>query len=144
MSFAHDIDTLREAYAVLERNGVRMKQVLEGGEYDQVLQGIGVAMNALSLQREEQRNKGSEPSESILAEAQRIIDGPRRESYGDARSSFERIAMIWSVVLKVPVSEREVALCMIGLKLCREANMPNRDNLVDICGYAALTAKLPE
>lgn len=81
-------------------------------------------------------------NKSILAEAEAIINGPRRAAYGDAQASFERIAKVWSAVLKSPVTAREVALCMIGLKLCRESNKAGRDNLVDICGYAALAELL--
>lgn len=75
---------------------------------------------------------------SILQEAEEIVGGPRREAYGSAKESFERIAAVWSAVLKHPVTAAQVAQCMIGLKLCREANKPGRDNLVDICGYARL------
>lgn len=77
-------------------------------------------------------------TKSVLEEAAEIIHGPRRESYGDARESFERIAAMWQVILKRPVSGHEVALCMIALKLCRESNKHSRDNLVDIAGYADL------
>jgi hypothetical protein len=79
---------------------------------------------------------------SILAEAEAIINGPRRASYGDVEESFRRIANVWSAVLRAPVSPAQVALCMIGLKLCREANKEARDNRVDICGYAALLDQL--
>jgi hypothetical protein len=75
---------------------------------------------------------------SVLAEAEQIINGPRRDAYGDVAESFNRIASVWSAILKRPVTAREVALCMIGLKLCRESNSHGRDNLVDICGYAEL------
>lgn len=79
-----------------------------------------------------------DPSESILQEAERIINEPRRDSYGDAKESFQRIADVWGAVLKTEVTPHQVALCMIGLKLCREVGKPHRDNLVDIAGYAAL------
>jgi hypothetical protein len=37
-----------------------------------------------------------------------------------------------------------VALCLTGLKVLREAQTHQIDNLVDICGYGALAADLPE
>lgn len=77
-------------------------------------------------------------SESILDEAKRIVRGDRREAYGDARKSFERIAAGWSALLGIEVSAMKVAQCMIWLKLCRESNKPGRDNRTDICGYAEL------
>lgn len=75
---------------------------------------------------------------TILEEAAAVITGPRREAYGDAKESFARIAAVWISILKHPVSGREVALCMAGLKLCRESNAHHRDNLVDAAGYLAL------
>jgi len=79
---------------------------------------------------------------SILLEAAEIISGPRRESYGSVEDSFNRIAKAWSVVFEAPVTAEQVALCMIQLKVCRELNSHSRDNLVDICGYAALLEDL--
>jgi hypothetical protein len=75
---------------------------------------------------------------SILQEAGEVITGPRRESYGSANESFERIATMWSVVLRTPVTGAQVGQCMIAFKLVREVNKHHRDNLVDIAGYTAL------
>lgn len=79
---------------------------------------------------------------SILAEADTIINGPRRDAYGDVRQSFTAVAHTWSDILKHPVTPQQVALCMIALKLHREANKPSRDNRVDVCGYTALLDRL--
>lgn len=81
---------------------------------------------------------------TVLQEAESIINGPRRDVYGPAEESFARIASVWSAILKREVTSHQVALCMIGLKLCREANCKNRDNLVDIAGYVALAGKIVE
>ncbi len=50
--------------------------------------------------------------------------------------NFARIAKIWEVVFGHPVTTKQVALAMIGLKLARECYRPWRDNLVDLAGYA--------
>jgi hypothetical protein len=50
---------------------------------------------------------------SVLLEAERVINGPRRESYGAVQESFDRTACVWSAILKHEVTAREVALCMI-------------------------------
>ncbi len=76
--------------------------------------------------------------QSILEEAAQIIEGPRRDSYGDVSESFQRIADMWSQILRREVFPYEVALCMIALKVCREVNEHGHDNLTDIIGYAAL------
>ncbi len=79
---------------------------------------------------------------SILEEAAEIISGPRRESYGDVRTSFNRIANLWQPIIGTSISPEQVAMCMIQLKVARETNSHSRDNLVDICGYAALIEDL--
>lgn len=76
--------------------------------------------------------------ENILATADRIIHGPRREAYGPPEKSFDTLASMWSVITGHEISPADVTLMMIALKLCREMNNHQRDNMVDICGYAAL------
>jgi hypothetical protein len=80
--------------------------------------------------------------QSVLIEADIIINGERKEAYGDAKTSFENIAAGWSVIAGVPLTGSQVALCMVWLKVCREAHSHKRDNLVDIAGYTALMEKL--
>lgn len=76
---------------------------------------------------------------SILREADAVAGQDRSRDYGHPYDNHRRIAEIWSVqlgpILKRPITPREVALCMIGLKLAREVNSPKRDNLVDAAGY---------
>lgn len=91
-------------------------------------------------------------AESVFAEAERIIIGPRRDAYGDPRKSFDTIGIgfdaIWSLVhhsegQKLTPS-RAVVLSMIWLKMCREMNAHDRDNIVDIIGYAGLLQELSD
>lgn len=49
-----------------------------------------------------------------------------------------RVAKIWSAILGVNVTAEQVIMCMIGLKLGREAAMHDRDNVDDIAGWASL------
>lgn len=83
-------------------------------------------------------------SESILAEADRIVNGERNDSYDAPERNFERIAKVWSVVLNHPVTGAQVGLCMCALKLVRESYQHKRDNLVDLAGYAECTQRLNE
>ena len=80
--------------------------------------------------------------ESIFAEADRIINNDRRQEYGSVSESFSNIALMWSGILDIKVSPKQVALCMITLKIQREKHLHKRDNLVDICGYAGLIEHL--
>jgi ribosomal protein S27E len=81
---------------------------------------------------------------SILTEAETLVNGDRREAYGDPVQMGENIGKIWEVILGVSVSPRQVQMCMIGLKLVRELNKPRRDNRVDIAGYAEILERVTE
>jgi hypothetical protein len=72
---------------------------------------------------------------SILDEAFRLVNGPKRADYGTVEESFTGIAAMWTVILKKRISPHQVALCMTALKLCREAHAPKRDNRVDGAAY---------
>jgi nucleoside 2-deoxyribosyltransferase len=73
---------------------------------------------------------------TTLEEALEIAGGgSRQQMYGHPIHNMHRTAQIWSGILGIDVTEEEVALCMIGVKLARESFRPQRDNLVDISGY---------
>jgi hypothetical protein len=85
---------------------------------------------------------------NILQEADKIINGPRRQSYGPVSESFKRLSLAFTAVLlhklKEPVTEPEAILILEMLKVCREAHAHHRDNGVDGCGYWALLDKWHE
>ena len=72
---------------------------------------------------------------TVLKEADQLIVGARNEYYDHPLDNFNRIAKIWSAILGIDVTYRQVALCMDGVKLAREAYRPHRDNRVDGPGY---------
>jgi hypothetical protein len=61
----------------------------------------------------------------------------RGDAYGNPAPLFGLIAKRWSLTLGVPVTARQVALCMIDMKLARAALRAKSDTAVDIAGYAA-------
>jgi hypothetical protein len=79
--------------------------------------------------------------ESVNAEADRLVNGPRQNSYGHPLDDFTKTAKMWTGLLHgkliQPITAEEVGLAMICVKLAREQNAPKRDNLVDAAGYAA-------
>ena len=71
----------------------------------------------------------------LCDEALQIVGIDRRAEYGDVEESFDAIALLWSGILGRETTGREVALCMMALKLVRESHLHKRDNLVDLIGY---------
>jgi len=86
------------------------------------------------------------PNESVLDEAKRITEGSRQSDYGHPADDFARTARMWTGILAgklrdgAEVSAMDVPLCMIAVKLARQAHRHKRDNLVDIAGYARTAA----
>lgn len=74
--------------------------------------------------------------ESILEEAQRIVNGPRRHAYGHPHDDFTRTGRMWGAILEIPdIPAHTCCLMMTALKVSREVNLPNRENRTDGCGY---------
>ena len=84
-------------------------------------------------------------AQKVLDEAAALIGGDRQNDYGPPEENFNRIARLWSVVLKHPVSAHEVALCMAQLKVARLVTSPtHHDSWVDGAAYMGLGAQLAE
>jgi len=90
---------------------------------------------------------------TILKEAHNIIYGDREKTYGHPSKNLSTIAVMWNAYLNakpVPtgvleLDAKDVAALMMLVKVARFANDPtHRDNLVDICGYAALIERCDE
>ena len=79
----------------------------------------------------------------VLTEAREIVHGDRQESYGHPLDNHGCTAGLWSAWLtrrlgvQVALQAEDVASLNILQKLSRQAHEPKRDNLVDVCGYAA-------
>lgn len=83
--------------------------------------------------------------QSILEEAHKIVyDGCRRENYGGPVESFKAISKIASVLSHKDLTPDDCVNVMFAIKLSRESSHHKRDNLVDLCGYAAIKEELHE
>lgn len=79
---------------------------------------------------------------TVCDEAKGAVYGPRNKDYGSVTDNFGMTAKMWSAILGVNISAKDVGLCMVALKVSREKFCSKRDNLVDIAGYAATLEKL--
>lgn len=76
------------------------------------------------------------PAKSILEEASRITAKDRRDAYGHPLDNFARTGAYWSVKLGIPITAEDVAEMMILLKQARNDHKRDRENYLDIAGYA--------
>lgn len=84
---------------------------------------------------------GPLPPETVLQEAQRLVHGDRRAAYGHPLDDYTRTAGLVSALLGskllAPITAEEMILVMCCVKLSRQINAPQRDNMTDLAGYAA-------
>lgn len=78
------------------------------------------------------------PRVEALREAAKIVTQDRNATYGDPEINFTRTAKIWSVILGQNITNEQVAMMMIGLKMARFAQGSGfqPDTWIDIAGYA--------
>jgi len=81
--------------------------------------------------------------ESILLEAEAIVNGKRATDYGDSNENLRNIAAI-ATLLGQPIDGKGVCRVMMAVKLAREKFNHKRDNLVDLAGYAELLNRWEE
>ncbi len=83
-------------------------------------------------------------TESILSEAERIVNGDRQADYSDPVENFKHISSIASAISKKCLSPTDCAIVMIAVKLARENYKHKRDNLVDLAGYVEILHRIKE
>ena len=69
------------------------------------------------------------------------IQAERWDDYGDPVEAHERIAAHWTLLLGHKVTARQVALCMVQVKLAREAYSHKDDNCDDGGEYFDIAKK---
>jgi len=82
--------------------------------------------------------------ESILQEADRIVNGDRQADYSDPVENFKHIAAIASVILNKELTAEDCAVVLMSVKLARENFKHKRDNLVDLAGYTEILNRIKD
>lgn len=92
----------------------------------------------------------SEMHDEVLREAEEAVYG-RDDDYGSPEDNFGTIAELWNSYLRaggIPdpnIQPKDVGYMMVLLKVSRASNGAyNRDNDVDIAGYAESCARIAE
>ena len=80
----------------------------------------------------------SKTEPDILQKAAEVI-ADRERLYGSPNQNHIRIANLWPVFLEKNITAKQVAVCMVLVKIARLMETPDHlDSLVDVAGYAAV------
>lgn len=79
--------------------------------------------------------RGETPN--ILQEAEQLTTGDRQADYGPPEIDYARVAQTFNAAFQQDLTTEQAIGFMLCVKLCREGWKHKRDNLVDLCGYAA-------
>lgn len=86
----------------------------------------------------------------ILNTAKELIYGERENDYGHPAINLQKIAAVWSVLLKhklqADITAQDVCGLMAALKLVRAAkdNWTHEDSIIDAAGYLGLLDRIKE
>jgi hypothetical protein len=77
----------------------------------------------------------------FLNEAKAIIQD-RGMDYGHPSDNMQRTAALWSSYLEMPITDYQVASCMVLVKLARSMETGKVDNYIDGAAYMAIAGQL--
>lgn len=77
----------------------------------------------------------------FLENVSKTID-QRGEEYGTPAENLKRISTLWSIHLNFEVTEYDVCLMMVLLKLARNVEGHKDDNLLDAAAYLAIADQM--
>jgi hypothetical protein len=98
---------------------------------------LGPALETFARDVHERIHKNDPPHvPTVLEDANAIVYGRGEQEYGHPYDNFSHIAGMWTAYKGVEFTPEDVAAFMILVKMSREQYYPQRDNNVDMAGYA--------
>lgn len=86
-----------------------------------------------------ENEEDNSPRGDVLLAAHKIVNGERKDQYGNPEDNFANIANYWTQYKGVSFSAHDVAMMMVLLKIARiQTGVGKEDNYIDLCGYGAL------
>jgi hypothetical protein len=84
------------------------------------------------------------PKQSILAEAEALVNGDRQKAYGSPVQNMADIAKLASTMIGKELTGADMAMVLLCVKLGRIKYQYKRDSMVDLCGYAEIYSRCKE
>jgi hypothetical protein len=79
---------------------------------------------------------------SLLLQADKVVNGDRNEQYGDAKQAFNEYSDILKTTFNISLSPEEICKVMMAIKLGRLKYKFKEDSLLDLMGYSEILNKL--
>lgn len=80
--------------------------------------------------------------QSILLQADKIVNGDRNEQYGDHNVAFEEYRTILKATFGIDLTSAQICKVLMAIKLGRIKYKYKEDSLVDLCGYTEILNRL--
>ena len=87
-----------------------------------------------------QKNKNNK--NSLLLQADKVVNGDRNEQYGDAKQAFNEYSEILKTTFNISLSPEEICKVMMAIKLGRLKYKFKEDSLLDLMGYSEILNRL--
>lgn len=105
---------------------------------DEVINAFGMCSSCIDIAL---KHGEIDIKESILKEADRLINGDRQTQYSHPTDDYKKTVGAFNAITGHKLTVKEGMLFMVCVKLSREAFKHKRDNLVDACGYLGCIEK---
>ena len=79
---------------------------------------------------------------SLLLQADKVVNGDRNEQYGDAKQAFNEYSEILKTTFNISLSPEEICKVMMAIKLGRLKYKFKEDSLLDLMGYSEILNRL--
>ena len=76
--------------------------------------------------------------DSLLLQADKVVNGDRNEQYGDAKQAFNEYSEILKTTFNISLSPEEICKVMMAIKLGRLKYKFKEDSLLDLMGYSEI------
>jgi hypothetical protein len=80
--------------------------------------------------------------DSLLLQADKVVNGDRNEQYGDAKQAFNEYSDILKTTFNISLSPEEICKVMMAIKLGRLKYKFKEDSLLDLMGYSEILNRL--
>jgi hypothetical protein len=88
------------------------------------------------------KEENMDVKESVLAEAERLINGDRQKAYSHPYYDYKKTVGAFNALTGHQLTVQDGIIFMVCVKLSREAYLHKRDNVVDACGYLGCLEKV--